>query len=379
MTPRERRWFSAALVVILVAVVVVGFLVGPNYAGLTVFGCFVLAAVVGRALLPTEGAVKPQEAGARWYHRWAGALVFAAAVLPYLPTLTLGFLSDDYSLVSGVPTLPRVLSVLAFDPTSRMYRGLHYAAWSVEKHFWGHAALGFHAVNLVFHGLSAVLVWALCRRLTGSRTAAVFAGLLFAVHPVHMEPVAWACGQVDLQATVLALLSLLLTDLWLTEKSRRARTRAAVGAVAAFLLALLTKESTLPMPAVVIMWVGLRAGWRRAVPVGAAFAVILGVYVAIRYAYLGGLAGLLFRSAHGVVPRESPSPGAGVLLPGRHRPLCDLRPGGLGDGGGHDGGDERPAAGVRAGQRVGAGKAPGLLSPLDAGAFDSGMASFDHS
>ncbi len=82
----------------------------------------------------------------------------------------------------------------------------------------------FHLTNIWMHALNAVLVWALMRRLNegadSSRANALALGvaLLFAVHPLQVEVVAWINGRMMLMSTLFALAALLALSAWLDKR-----------------------------------------------------------------------------------------------------------------------------------------------------------------
>ncbi|MCU0722188.1 MAG: hypothetical protein MUC63_00970 [Planctomycetes bacterium] len=136
------------------------------------------------------------------------AAVLAACLLAYAPALRCGFVGwDDEWLITGNPwlrapsarTLSAVLDPRA-DPDVRGALGEEYLpvrdlSHAAEFALWGGSPLGFHAVNLGLHVLACLLLHALVARLSGSRVMALAAALLFAVHPLHAEPVAWLAGR----------------------------------------------------------------------------------------------------------------------------------------------------------------------------------------
>jgi protein O-mannosyl-transferase len=102
----------------------------------------------------------------------------------------------------------------------------------------------FHGQNLLWHAASALLLFGLWRRLTGARRAAFLAAALFAVHPMHVESVAWAIERKDVLGVFFGVLTLWA---YVRYVQRPGWGRQLVTA-AAFLLSLLSKPMLITLP-----------------------------------------------------------------------------------------------------------------------------------
>ncbi|MBM4048506.1 MAG: hypothetical protein FJ279_25665, partial [Planctomycetes bacterium] len=180
------------------------------------------------------------------------ALILAIAALAYLNTLTSSFAWDDRFLVVKNPHIKRLSEVphlftssffpSTTDPRSaEYYRPLVALSYALEYAVAGLKPSVFHATNIVLHGLNGILVFLLCRAVFTSSALALAAGLLFAVHPIHTESVAWVAGRTDVLATLFSLLACLF---FLRKASAAGDAGLSVSArsCAFFGLALLSKE-----------------------------------------------------------------------------------------------------------------------------------------
>ena len=155
---------------------------------------------------------------------------------------------------------PEGLWRIWFDLTAtQQYYPLTHSAFWVMARLWGASTLGYHLVNILLHALSATLVVVILRRL--AVPGAALAGLIFALHPVHVESVAWIAELKNTLSGVLYLTALLA---WLHfERHRRAMWY--VAASLTFVLALLAKTvtATLPGALLVVLWFARgRLRWR---------------------------------------------------------------------------------------------------------------------
>jgi tetratricopeptide (TPR) repeat protein len=140
--------------------------------------------------------------------------IFAATILAYLPALRGGLIWNDSDYVTQAPLRSLAgLGRIWFEvgATQQYYPVLHTAFW-VEHHLWGDSPLGYHLANVLLHATSACLFVLLLRRLRVP--GAFFAGLIFALHPVCVESVAWISEQKNTLSTVFCLLAALAYQAW---------------------------------------------------------------------------------------------------------------------------------------------------------------------
>ncbi len=186
---------------------------------------------------------------------WIIAALIAATFLAYLPIFRAGFIWDDDAHLTA-PALRSAsgLGRIWTEPgiTQQYYPLLHSLFW-VEHRFWGDAALGYHLANLALHALTACFFGLLLQRL--AIPGAWLAATIFALHPVHVESVAWISEQKNTLSAVFYLGAALA---WLRFDTDRRRRHYWI-AFGLFGLGLLTKTvvATLPVVLLVLCW------WRR--------------------------------------------------------------------------------------------------------------------
>lgn len=234
---------------------------------------------------------------------WAGAaLALVLSFAAFGATLRGGFVGDDFAYVGRFAALPWS------DWPSLLVREWSGGVWGyplpelrpvtaltlmLDASLWGANPFGFRLTNLLLHAATAGLVGWLAWRAAGRcLVGAGAAAALFALHPVHVEPVLWITGRVDVVATLAYLAGFvafvryrdgggagLLPWLWL-----------------AFAAAVFAKEFGLTLPAMALLadlvWLRRGRAWRATATwwpyVG--WAVVAGGYFLCRRLALGGLA-----------------------------------------------------------------------------------------
>lgn len=191
----------------------------------------------------------------------AALLVGLVAAATFIGTLGFDFVWDDLVLIRDnhivkyARNIPRFFtqdySVLAHHSIiPGLYRPLLALSDFLDYLLWGLNPAGFHLTNLLFYAGASALVCLLAIRLTGQVPLGLVAGTLFAVHPVHIEPVAFISARVDLMAGFFLLAAVLL---YLDGRGRpRAGARWRVASAGCFATALLFKEMAVTLPLVLL-------------------------------------------------------------------------------------------------------------------------------
>ncbi|MBL1277090.1 MAG: hypothetical protein COB30_013480 [Ectothiorhodospiraceae bacterium] len=139
-----------------------------------------------------------------------------------------------------------------------LYRPLFLLTINIGHQLWGDSALGYHALNLVLHGINTILVYFLIVGFwsSASRMTAGMAAAIFAVHPVHVESVAWIAGITDPLVSLFLLSGFLLHRRMklLQRESPHAGRLLMIGAPLCYALALLSKETAILFPLLLLIF-----------------------------------------------------------------------------------------------------------------------------
>lgn len=241
----------------------------------------IAAAAPNPSAAPPSGEMRPAQ---------VYLAVAACAVVVYVTALWNRFALDDVPIVTMNPLVQHASGLWrAFgapywtpDLGGSMYRPLTIAMLALDRAVDG--APWFHAMNLAWHAGASVAVAALARRWTNT-AGALAAGLLFAVHPVHVEAVANVVGRAELMATLFAVLAVYAA---VVHESVAWSTAAAV-------LGLLAKENAAVVPGLILLaWlVGLGRPSRHKIALFATtWIVVAAAYAVVRALVLHPFAGM---------------------------------------------------------------------------------------
>jgi tetratricopeptide (TPR) repeat protein len=182
--------------------------------------------------------------------------------LPYLTTLRNGFIYDDFQQILENPFVhsfrhfsavfgSTVWSFQGAEGGLNFYRPLitviYLLCWSVS----GPIPIVYHLLNITFQAANVALLYWVTRRLWNDSGIALAAGVLFAIHPIHIESVAWISGVTDLALTFFYLLAF---GLYLETRRLGGTAHLRLAMLVSFAMALLSKEPAITLPAVVTVY-----------------------------------------------------------------------------------------------------------------------------
>ena len=193
-------------------------------------------------------------AGLALRHRaFALAALVAMVAASHVPALSGGFVWDDI-IFSEEPVIHRWggLWSIWLSPSDIHYEGHYwpivYTTFWLEHKLWGLNPVGYHAVNIALHAANTVLAWRLMQRLEVPGAWAVAA--VFAVHPLHVESVAWVIERKDLLSMLFYLGAV---GAWI-RFAEAPRPGTYLQSLGLYVAALLSKSIAVTLPAALLVW-----------------------------------------------------------------------------------------------------------------------------
>ena len=191
-------------------------------------------------------------------------LLVGSVAVAFWPAFAAGFVNwDDPGLLVENPRYrglgPAELGWMLTTFHMGHFHPLTWLSFAIDHALWGMEPRGYHLTNVVLHAANAVVFWALARRVlahAGTRrdvqaTGALLAALLFALHPLRVESVAWVTERRDVLSTLFLLLTVLA---WLRfQEGGAVRRRWYAIALGCFVLSLLSKAWAITLPAVLLV------------------------------------------------------------------------------------------------------------------------------
>jgi len=216
-------------------------------------------------IAPDAAVGAPQKLS--WLDRdWLlGLILFVAVILAYSPVWWAGYIWDDPEHLTANPCIVGPLGLKEIWTThAASICPLTFTAFWVEHALWGLNPLPYHLVNVLLHGLDAIVLWKVLLRL--GIPGAWLGAALWALHPVQVESVAWITEMKNTQSCLFYLLSVLFFLKWLKAAQNNQPVGWNYGCTLLFAaMAMASKSSTVVLPVVLCLcawWMGGRWKWR---------------------------------------------------------------------------------------------------------------------
>ncbi|MEE9542330.1 MAG: tetratricopeptide repeat protein [Thermodesulfobacteriota bacterium] len=249
---------------------------------------------------------------------WPIAILIVVSLLVFANTLYNGFVFDDgFQIIDNKwirdPSyIPDIFTTSAWGfktgSTSNYYRPLMHISFMIDYAIFGLVPWGFHLTNILVHALNSTLVYMIAmlfylgpgisyeketKEETGIKAAylAFASALIFAVHPVHTEVVAWISAIPEASFTFFFLVSLYTYMLYSLNKEGRKNFVLLIVSLAAFIVSLLCKETALTLIGVIAIFdLSINRSFRglkikRYLP----YIVVIIGYMALRVSVFSGL------------------------------------------------------------------------------------------
>ncbi|MFH1368918.1 MAG: tetratricopeptide repeat protein [Elusimicrobiota bacterium] len=182
-------------------------------------------------------------------------IVIFLSVAAYSNTLFNGFIWDDNGLVkndkfvaeAGItdPFTPSYYRDIPAEERGRL-RPLRLFTFVVDRMLYGDSAWGYHLTNMLLHTVNVILMYLVAARLFSDKRSALLAAALFAVHPVHVDSIAWIKNRSDVLCGAFFLLALLAFF-------KMDGVKRIAAAALCFAGAFLSKETAIVMPVILAL------------------------------------------------------------------------------------------------------------------------------
>ncbi len=193
-------------------------------------------------------------------------IVLLVSFIVYISVIDSGFIWDDTELLYK-PIKSTQSPYSFFFQSATFYRPLLHMSMALDYSLWGLDPAGYHLTNIILHMINALLVFVLCYQIlkynlniTGMDrdevnedkvlTLSFLSTMVFILHPVHIESVAWISGRTDLLATLFVILAFLSFMIY----EREGRVEALVLSCVFFIFGLFSKENAISFIGIALVY-----------------------------------------------------------------------------------------------------------------------------
>jgi len=186
---------------------------------------------------------------------WASILIAGIIFLAFFPVLQAEILSWDdgahlvYNQFIYSLNFENLIKIFK-QSVNKTYIPLTTLSFAIEYHFFKFNAAVYHLTNLLLHIFNTILVLAIVRRMDLSFRAAVFVALLFGLHPMRVESVAWITERKDVLYAAFYLMSIYSYIGFVKEKKRGMY----LWSLCFGVLSILSKPMALSLPLILLLY-----------------------------------------------------------------------------------------------------------------------------
>src|SRR5260221_4849122 len=181
---------------------------------------------------------------------WIIPFILLITLLVYIPSFKGAFVWDDNNYIQNNPLITSIdLKVLFSNYVMGNYHPLTMLGYAIEYQFFGLNATGYHVINLLLHLVNVLLVFYTVFYLSNKTIVALIASLLFGIHPMHVESVAWTSELKDLLYSFFFLASYIFYLKYVKEQNKNFYSFSLL----LFLCSLLSKGMAVSLPVVLLL------------------------------------------------------------------------------------------------------------------------------
>ncbi|MBD77693.1 MAG: hypothetical protein CL840_01975 [Crocinitomicaceae bacterium] len=188
----------------------------------------------------------------KYFWRWTGLSIILGVVI-FFPSIQYDYLInyDDGPLIVNNPVVqnfdvPGMFSKFVFG----LYHPITTLSFAIDNWLFNGMASGFHFSNILLHFINAILCYVLAFRLSKKELIAGIVMVLFVIHPMHVESVAWLSERKDLLYTLFFLIACIS---YLKSLDTEAKTKWSLITFTCFVLAALSKSAAVVFPLVILL------------------------------------------------------------------------------------------------------------------------------
>ena len=192
--------------------------------------------------------------------KWISLLLITLVLCVFYPSLRNGFVSlDDPMYVTANPHVQDGLTWAGIrwaltTPDTGIWQPLTWVSYMTDCQIFGLSAAGHHFSGLLLHALNTLLLFLTLQKLTGAKWRSAMVAALFAVHPLHVETVAWVADRKDALAGCFWLGTILAYSFYASAKQARrpARFRCFL-TLGLYICGLMCKTTMVTLPLVLLL------------------------------------------------------------------------------------------------------------------------------